>query len=182
MLCVSLFSVFFQAQPPLHHHQPPLSLNLCSPRFTRVQTLLSRHLFSLSFIVMLVWYCIEQESVDVISFKISQALFELYVIYSIIKSEWWQLHIQYSSKVWGQSFLREINTFIQQGCIKLIKNDSKEIYNVTKYFYFKNCYSFELHIHQRIQKNKCSLGEHKWIPSKIFKKSTPKFSMVIYCK
>ncbi len=31
----------------------------------------------------------------------------------------------------------EINTFIQQGCTKLIKSDSKDIYNVTKYFYFK---------------------------------------------
>ncbi len=28
-------------------------------------------------------------------------------------------------------------TFIQQGCIKLIKSDSKNIYNGTKYFYFK---------------------------------------------
>ncbi len=25
----------------------------------------------------------------------------------------------------------------QQGCIKLIKSDSKDIYNVTKHFYFK---------------------------------------------
>jgi len=33
-------------------------------------------------------------------------------------------------------FLKEINYFIQQGCIKLIKSDSKDNY-VTKYFYFK---------------------------------------------
>ncbi len=34
------------------------------------------------------------------------------------------------------NFLKEINTFFLQGCIKLIKPD-KYIYNVTKYFYFK---------------------------------------------
>ncbi len=33
--------------------------------------------------------------------------------------------------------LEEINDFIQQGCIKLIKSDSKDIYNVTKDCYFK---------------------------------------------
>ncbi len=36
-------------------------------------------------------------------------------------------------KIWGQYdffFLMEINNFIQQGCIKLIKNDSKYIYKV----------------------------------------------------
>ncbi len=31
----------------------------------------------------------------------------------------------------------EINTFFQQGCIKLIKSDSKDISNVTKDSYFK---------------------------------------------
>jgi len=31
---------------------------------------------------------------------------------------------------------KEINTFIQQGHIKLIKSDSKDIYNVTKDVYF----------------------------------------------
>ncbi len=36
--------------------------------------------------------------------------------------------------VWGQKL---INAFIQQGCIQLIKNDSKDYYNVTKYLYFK---------------------------------------------
>ncbi len=35
-------------------------------------------------------------------------------------------------------FLKEkITTFIQRRCIKLIKSDSKDIYNVTKDFYFK---------------------------------------------
>ncbi len=32
---------------------------------------------------------------------------------------------------------RKFIPFIQQGCIKLTKNDSKVIYNVTKDFYFK---------------------------------------------
>ncbi len=31
----------------------------------------------------------------------------------------------------------EINTFIQQGCIKMIKRDSKDICNVTKDLYVK---------------------------------------------
>ncbi len=31
----------------------------------------------------------------------------------------------------------EINTFIQQGCFKLIKSDDKDICNVTKDFYFR---------------------------------------------
>ncbi len=30
-----------------------------------------------------------------------------------------------------------LNTLIHQGCIKLIKSDSKDIYNGTKDFYFK---------------------------------------------
>jgi len=33
--------------------------------------------------------------------------------------------------------LKQINTFIQQGCIKWIKIDSKDIYNATKNVYFK---------------------------------------------
>ncbi len=32
---------------------------------------------------------------------------------------------------------KENSTFIQQGCIKLIKSYCKDIYNVTKDFYFK---------------------------------------------
>ncbi len=32
---------------------------------------------------------------------------------------------------------KEINTFIHTGFIKLIKSDSKDMYNVTKDFYFK---------------------------------------------
>ncbi len=34
-------------------------------------------------------------------------------------------------------FLNEINTFIQKGCIKLIKSDRKNIYNFSNIFYFK---------------------------------------------
>ncbi len=33
--------------------------------------------------------------------------------------------------------LKEIDTFIQQGCIKLIKSEGIDIYNVTVDFYFK---------------------------------------------
>ncbi len=35
------------------------------------------------------------------------------------------------------SFFKEINTFTQQGCIKLIKSESKDFYIVTIEFYFK---------------------------------------------
>ncbi len=34
-------------------------------------------------------------------------------------------------------FFYEINTFINQGCIKLIKNVSEDISTVIKYLYFK---------------------------------------------
>ncbi len=34
-------------------------------------------------------------------------------------------------------FFNEINTFINQGCIKLIKNVSEDISTVIKYLYFK---------------------------------------------
>ncbi len=34
-------------------------------------------------------------------------------------------------------FFKEIYMFIQQGCIELIKSDSKDIYKVTKDLYFK---------------------------------------------
>ncbi len=36
-----------------------------------------------------------------------------------------------------EKFIIEINTFIKQGCFKLIKSDDKNIYNATKYFYFR---------------------------------------------
>ncbi len=39
--------------------------------------------------------------------------------------------------IYGIKYLfKESDTFIQQGCITLIKSDSKDIYNVTKDFYF----------------------------------------------
>ncbi len=40
--------------------------------------------------------------------------------------------------VWGQYdfFLEEINTFIQQGRLIVIKSDSEDSYNATKDFYF----------------------------------------------
>ncbi len=40
------------------------------------------------------------------------------------------------------TFLGEINTFVQQGCIKLIKSDGEEMYNVTKDLYFKQMLFF----------------------------------------
>ncbi len=51
-------------------------------------------------------------------------------------------------------FGKEINTFIQQRCINLIKSDSKDIYCITKEFYYKKSCSFEFSIHQKILKKK----------------------------
>jgi len=48
--------------------------------------------------------------------------------------------------------MKEINTFIHQGLIKLIKRDSIDIYNVTEDSISDRCCSFELYIHQRILK------------------------------
>jgi len=39
-------------------------------------------------------------------------------------------------------FLKKVNAFIQQGCIKLIRRDSKDIYSVTEDLYFKEMLSF----------------------------------------
>lgn len=47
-------------------------------------------------------------------------------------------------------FCKEINTFIEQGSLKLIESGSKIIYIVTKYLYFKCCSFgnlFEFRIH-----------------------------------
>ncbi len=45
-------------------------------------------------------------------------------------------------------FFKEINSFIQQGCIKLIKCDSKDICSLTKDFY--TAVYFNFYIHQTI--------------------------------
>ncbi len=37
---------------------------------------------------------------------------------------------------------QEFNTFVQQGCIKLIKSDNKDMYNVAKDFYFRQMLFF----------------------------------------
>ncbi len=60
-----------------------------------------------------------------------------------------------------RKILIEINTFINQGCIKLIKSESKDIYYVTKDFCFKYCCSLELYIHQRILKKNNNHSFHK---------------------
>jgi len=52
-------------------------------------------------------------------------------------------------KLGSNTFFNELNTFINQGRIKLIKIDSKGIYNLTKDFISNKCCSFELSIHQR---------------------------------
>ncbi len=36
----------------------------------------------------------------------------------------------------GTIFIKEINMFLQQGCIKVTKSHSKNIYNVPEDFYF----------------------------------------------
>jgi len=50
------------------------------------------------------------------------------------------------------SFWKEINIFIQQGCIKLIKSDSEVTCALVQKIYISNkCCSFKLSIHQRIK-------------------------------
>ncbi len=49
-----------------------------------------------------------------------------------------------------QFFLNDINYFIQQGYIKLIKSNSKNIYRVKNNYISNKICSFELYIHQRI--------------------------------
>ncbi len=51
-------------------------------------------------------------------------------------------------------FLKEMNTFLQQGCIKFIESNSKDIYNVTKIYISNKRCSFELSIHLWFLKNK----------------------------
>ncbi len=51
-------------------------------------------------------------------------------------------------------FEKAINTGIQHRCVKLIKSDSKDIYNVTKNDISNKCCSFALSVQQRILKNK----------------------------
>ncbi len=58
-------------------------------------------------------------------------------------------------------FLKEINTFIKQGCIKLIKSDSKNIYDVAKDFhkkkknYKKNPEKMHQSLHKNISQHNC---------------------------
>ncbi len=58
--------------------------------------------------------------------------------------------IHYSSKFEVIVFNKEIIIFCQQGCIKLIKNDSEDIYHITKYVSNK-CFFF----YQKILKINC---------------------------
>jgi len=41
--------------------------------------------------------------------------------------------------------MKEINTFIHQGLIKLINSDRKDVYNVTKDFFLNDSYSSKNH-------------------------------------
>ncbi len=64
------------------------------------------------------------------------------------------MYIHYHSisnqTIWGKIFFyKRINTFIQHGCIKLIKSDWKDIY-VQMISVSNKCCSFELLIYKRI--------------------------------
>jgi len=83
-------------------------------------------------------------SLDFVSTYFAQCVYILQCDFFIF------IYLCYRSK----HFLEETNTFIQQGCIKLIESDSKEdIYNVRKGFYFKRILFFSLH--QRFFPQKC---------------------------
>ncbi len=62
------------------------------------------------------------------------ALNQIFVVYGIDG-----LHSQHiNAQTFGvSSFLKYIITFNKLGCIKLIKSDSKDIYNVRKVLYIK---------------------------------------------
>ncbi len=62
-------------------------------------------------------------------------------------------------------FIKEKTYFIQWGGIKLIKSDSKDIYNVTKYSYFKKCCSSNYLFHK-----------NTWKQNKAKQKNTKKHS------
>jgi len=67
------------------------------------------------------------------------------------------------------SYLKfEINTFIQQGCIKLIKSDSKDIYNVTKAVW-RSSAVFRDEAIKSVHRKHCSVQEMKSKRDKIFK-------------
>jgi len=89
---------------------------------------------------------------------------------------WWSRHIydfyQYSGNRDTLSFKNlRYDSFskniIHQGCIKLIKSDIKDIYNVTKDYIANKCCSFELPINKTFWKIKC-ITVFTWI----WKKST----------
>jgi len=65
-----------------------------------------------------------QTKIDVNTLFKSIAVFHLFALFIYV----------YTIPFKSCCFFKEINTFIQQGCIKLIKRD---IFNVTKYFYLK---------------------------------------------
>lgn len=46
--------------------------------------------------------------------------------------------------------LNEINTFIEEGCIRLIRTDNKDIISVKNILFKINVFSVELSNHQRI--------------------------------
>ncbi len=49
----------------------------------------------------------------------------------------WQHFILFKSLGSVSVYFKLFDTLIQEGCIKLIKSESKDSYNATKYFYFK---------------------------------------------
>ncbi len=61
-----------------------------------------------------------------------------------------------------------MNTFIQEGRIKLIKIESKNIYNVAKDSISNKCYHFEYSIHLWILKNKMSQVPQKYSTVQLF--------------
>ncbi len=66
------------------------------------------------------------------------------------------MYTHYCSKVWAQFFLlKEINTFIQQGCITLIKSDSKTFIKCYNIYIFKEIFCIMLFKSQKKKSNKC---------------------------
>ncbi len=67
----------------------------------------------------------------------SNMFFLLLIFFGFLQQLTWSQYIFFSFFFGGGREIIEINTFIQQGCFKLIKIDDKDICNVTKDFYFR---------------------------------------------
>ncbi len=81
---------------------------------------------------------------------------------SVMIKTWLCLLVDIQTKIESWAEVSKIWTFINRGCIKFIKSDSEDVYNVKKKRFISNkCCSFGLSIHLWILKNEMHHGFHK---------------------